>query len=85
VQLTVTRRSDVNAVAVGMHLAAAVVAQAPDSFDLTPLNKLLVHEPSLKALQKGASAHEVMQGWQGDLMKFTNRRQPVLLYPDSGS
>jgi uncharacterized protein YbbC (DUF1343 family)/CubicO group peptidase (beta-lactamase class C family) len=85
VQLTVTNRSELPSVAVGMHLAAAVVAHAPTSFDLTPLNKLLVHEPSLKALQKGAGAAEVMQAWQGDLLKFMNRRQPVLLYPEAGS
>jgi uncharacterized protein YbbC (DUF1343 family) len=85
VQLTVTKRSELPAVAVGMHLAAAVVAQAPASFDLSPLQRLLVHEPSLKALQKGAGAVEVMQAWQSDLLKFTNRSQPFQLYPESGS
>jgi uncharacterized protein YbbC (DUF1343 family)/CubicO group peptidase (beta-lactamase class C family) len=85
VQLTVTKRSELPAVAVGMHLAAAVVAQAPASFDLSPLQRLLVHEPSLKALQKGAGAVEVMQAWQSDLLKFTNRSHPFQLYPESGS
>lgn len=80
VQLYVTDRAALNAVAVGLTLATTLRDLCPSDWQPEKLSTLLVNRQALTALQSGAGAEEIAAGWAGELTEWAKRTAAFRLY-----
>ena len=86
VQVHVTNRDQFKPVDVSMHLIATVRHDYPDQFDFLKNRgryffDLLAGTDELRLqLMKQESPVEILRSWETEVEKFTQRRQPYLLY-----
>ncbi len=80
VRMTVTDREALDAVEMGLELAAALHELYPAKFELKNLDRLMVNARSAKALAEGVDPREIARGWQAALVEFEKRRAKYLLY-----
>lgn len=81
VRFSVTDRDALDAPALGAAVASALRRQHKADFDITNLNKLLLHQPTADALMAGRPWQEVRNLWRKDERDFILRRRPFLIYP----
>jgi uncharacterized protein YbbC (DUF1343 family) len=66
----------------GVALACALRKLYPDDWKADAYDRLLANAATLDGLKKGATWQALEKGWQADLTRFRERRQPYLLYPE---
>ena len=72
----------VSTVDLGVTLALALRKLYPEKWDVSNLDKLLVHPASNKAILTGSSLAHIRASWHKDLSAFAKRRSRVLIYPN---
>ena len=80
VYISMTDRSVLRPVALGVQIAHTLKRLYPDQWDTKGLNRLLRHSPTRDGIEQGAPLEEIFQSWQADLEGFRQRRASVLLY-----
>ncbi len=80
VQLYVTDRAALNAVAVGLTLATTLRDLYPENWQPEKLSTLLVNRRASEALRAGRSAEEIAAGWADELAAWFQRTEPFRLY-----
>jgi len=80
VRITVTGRNALDAVEMGLEVAAALHGLYPAKFELKNLNKLMVNAKSAEELAAGADPRNIARGWQQALAEFEKTRVKYLLY-----
>ena len=80
VYISITDRSVLRQVALGVQIAHTLKRLYPDQWDTEGLNRLLRHPPTRDGIEQGAPLEEIFQSWQADLEAFRQRRASVLLY-----
>lgn len=89
VRLEVTDPARLQPVRTGIHLLEAVWAGAPEErrqgfFRSDFLTQLAGTTSLERRLRAGTPAEQIIAGWQPDLRRFIERRQPHLIYPPPG-
>jgi uncharacterized protein YbbC (DUF1343 family) len=64
----------------GIAMALALRKLYPEKWEVTNLDKLLVHPESAAAILAGHPLKEIRANWQADLAAFAKRRASVLIY-----
>lgn len=64
----------------GLHLARILHRDYSEHFDLNCINRLLMHDMTLKQLYGTQTIYEIEKSWLDDLDAFYKRRAPHLLY-----
>lgn len=84
IRLELTDRERFNPPEAAVHLLAAILAVHGREFRWIPAHfDRLAGGPGLRqALDRGVPPREVIAGWDADLRRFRERRQPFLLYPE---
>jgi uncharacterized protein YbbC (DUF1343 family) len=82
VKITVTNRDALDAPALGIELAAALLHLYPKQFESAGMKSLLANDTVLKKLQKGENPKRIVAGWQRSLRAFRKLRHQYLLYPE---
>ena len=82
VQMLVTDRDALNAVAVGLTLAVTLRRLYPNTWQPEKLQTLLVSRAAYDALVSGADYAEIAAGWTGGLAAWAERIRLCLLYED---
>lgn len=80
IRMTATDRQRLDAPAMGAELLAAVHAQYPAEFQMTRTMTLVKNVATVKALNDGVDAHDVVAAWEPALSDFRTRREKYLLY-----
>ena len=80
VQLYVTDRTALNAVQVGLTLAATLRDLSPADWQPEKLTTLLVSKKAQKALVLGSSVEEIAAGWADEMVGWAGRAQAFRLY-----
>ena len=82
VKIVVTERDALDAPALGIELAAALLHLYPKQFESAGMKSLLANDSELKKLQQGEDPKPIIAGWQRSLRGFRKLRRPYLLYPE---
>jgi uncharacterized protein YbbC (DUF1343 family) len=82
IAVSITDRNVLDAPALGVELAAALVKLYPKQFELPKMSDLLANDAELGQLQRGMSAKRMAAGWERQLRAFGTMRQQYLLYPE---
>jgi uncharacterized protein YbbC (DUF1343 family) len=82
VSIAVAERNALDAPALGIELAAALVKFYPKQFQSAKMKTLLANDKELGKLEKGIDAKRITAGWQRDLRRFGKLRRQYLLYPE---
>ena len=80
VQILVTDRERLNAVSIGLTMAATLRRLFAAEWEPEKLITLLCHAATYNRLLSGASPFEISADWADDLRNFADRAQPYLLY-----
>src|SRR5262249_28038837 len=80
VNIILTDRENCNVVDVGITIAQTLHRMYPNDFDLEKFNRLLVHKPTIDAIQHKKSLAATRDLWASDLKEFQARREKYLLY-----
>ena len=80
VKITVTDRSGLRSVRVGLEIADALHRTYPDQFQLGRIIALLGSQPTIAKLEHGSPPREIIASWGNDLDKFAKMREKYLLY-----
>jgi uncharacterized protein YbbC (DUF1343 family)/CubicO group peptidase (beta-lactamase class C family) len=80
VRITLVNRQALNAVALGIHVATALLDLHPKDWNPEKLNRLLVSRAALARFQRGETAGEITGAWAAGAMEFEKRRAAYLLY-----
>lgn len=80
VQMIVTDRESLNAVQVGLTLAATLRSLCADQWQPEKLQTLLCHADTYQRLLAGESTGRIAASWQNDLQSLAGRALPHLLY-----
>ena len=80
VQIYVTDRAALNAVAVGFTLATTLRDLYPSDWQPEKLSTLLVNRQALAALHSGAGAEEIAAGWASELAEWATCTAAFRLY-----
>jgi uncharacterized protein YbbC (DUF1343 family) len=80
VYISVTDRSLVRPVEIGVQIARTLHALYPESWDTKNLNRLLRDEPTQKHILSGSGLDVIESGWNENLNSFIERRSAFLLY-----
>jgi len=80
VRITVTDREALDAVEMGLEVAAALHELYPTKYELKGLDRLMVNRQSAAELAAGVDPREIARGWQAALAEFEKRREKYLLY-----
>jgi len=80
VRFTITDRSVLEPVRVGLAVACELRRAHRDAWDARAYDRLLGHAESLKALLAGKDVAEIESAWQAELDRFRQRRARYLLY-----
>jgi uncharacterized protein YbbC (DUF1343 family) len=66
--------------AMGMEIASILRQLYPDKFDVQKMLFLVGNKQTIRQLQEGAPATEIVKGWDSDLKAFELMRRKYLLY-----
>jgi uncharacterized protein YbbC (DUF1343 family) len=80
VGIRVTDRAALRSMRVGLEIAALLQKKYPDHFDTSKILPLLGNDETVRQLQSGTPAEEVMAGWAKDLATFDQMRRRYFLY-----
>ncbi|MFO1052409.1 MAG: DUF1343 domain-containing protein [Planctomycetota bacterium] len=79
-RIAVTDRSRLDPLRIGLALAVVLHDLHREDFRFAPFARLLGNQACFDALDRGASAGEVIAAWQKDLDAFRTRRAKYLIY-----
>jgi uncharacterized protein YbbC (DUF1343 family) len=80
VNIILTDRNQCSVVDVGISMAQEILKMYPADFVLAKFNNLLVHPPTIDAIQKGGTLAAIKQSWAAEISNFQARREKYLLY-----
>lgn len=80
VRLLLTDPERLDAPALGMVLAGALLRLHPDRWKRRHLQRLVRHAPTIQVLEQGQSWQQIRALWQVDLARFRRQRRQFLLY-----
>jgi uncharacterized protein YbbC (DUF1343 family)/CubicO group peptidase (beta-lactamase class C family) len=80
VQIILTDRNRCDVLDIGLTLASTLHRLWPKDFNVANFNRLLVHQPTIAALQAGRPLAEIRKAWEPELAAFKKRRLQYLLY-----
>jgi uncharacterized protein YbbC (DUF1343 family) len=80
VQILVDDWSRFRPVRTGVAMACALRRLYPNDWQADRYDRLLGSAATLAGLKQGANWHKLEMGWQTELTRFRERRQPYLLY-----
>lgn len=78
--LRVTNRRAVRSMRIGIEIALLLKKLYSDHFDSRKLLLLLGNEATVKRIENGDGADEILAGWEDDLKSFQQTRAKYLLY-----
>jgi uncharacterized protein YbbC (DUF1343 family) len=78
--ITVTDRSAVESMRMGLEIAAALAALYPDRFDVARTITLLGHAETVERLRRGDAPDAIVRSWTPELAAFSKMRARYLLY-----
>jgi len=70
----------VRSMTTGMEIATILRQLYPDHFDVQKMMFLVGNEQTIRQLQEGAPASEIVKGWDADLKQFEAMRRKYFLY-----
>ena len=73
-------RANCRVVDLALLMASTLHRLYPKDFDVTKMEKLLTHPPTLDAIRAGRTITQIRQLWADDLARFEARREQWLLY-----
>ncbi len=80
VNLVLTDRNGLDAVELGIELAAALHKLYPNDFKIDKMQGLLVNQAAYDALLAGQDPRRIEQDWMDELQKFNKMREKYLIY-----
>ena len=80
VSISVTDRNSLQAMRLGLEIAAALHKLYPQQFHLEKMIELLGSRSTLERLQHGEAPAQIVSGWSAELDKFRAKREKYLLY-----
>ena len=80
IQMLVTDREVLDAVQIGLTLAAILQSLYPDQWQPEKLQTLLCNSAVYRQIAGGVAPAEIAAGWRGDLRDFAERAHPHRLY-----
>ena len=80
-QVMLTDRNVFRPMRMGIELAGALAKLYPGKFEVAKLIFLLGNVETVKKLEEGRDAEEILSGWNSALESFRNQRKKYLLYP----
>jgi uncharacterized protein YbbC (DUF1343 family) len=80
VAIRVLDKRAVRSMAMGMEIASILRQLYPDKFDVQKMLFLVGNKQTIRQLQEGAPATEIVKGWDSDLKAFELMRRKYLLY-----
>ena len=81
VRFTVTDRSLLSPVTLGIVVAVALHRLYPTEWEVSKLRPLLMSPVALAAIERGASASDVVSTWKTETDEFAKEREKYFLYP----
>ena len=82
VSISISDRNAMNAPALGIELAAALLKLYPKIFEVLKMKTLLANDKELEKLQKGTDPRRIVSGWNSELRAFGKSRHRYLLYQE---
>ena len=82
VTIVISNRNALDAPALGIELAAALLKLYPKQFEAAKMKGLLANDRELGRVEKGVDPERITAGWQRDLRRFDKLRRQYLLYPE---
>ncbi|MEP6769609.1 MAG: exo-beta-N-acetylmuramidase NamZ domain-containing protein [Acidobacteriota bacterium] len=83
VRITVTDRTALASVSLGIELASAMRALYPADWDRSRLNALIANADTVERIERGETPEAIASSWRTGLSGFRARRAKWLLYPDA--
>lgn len=80
IRIVVTDRNSLDTPALGIEIASALHRLYAGQFQLAKIDRLLVNQDVLAALQSGVDPRAIARDWQRELDAFKASRGPYLLY-----
>jgi uncharacterized protein YbbC (DUF1343 family)/CubicO group peptidase (beta-lactamase class C family) len=80
INIIITDRSRFRPVTTGLEIAVALRRLYPSQWEVEKYLRLLANAETLRLLEKGTSAENIVRSWSSDLEKFQRARRGVLLY-----
>jgi len=80
VSMRVTDRAAVRSMRIGMEIAALLQKRYPKDFDVAKIILLVGNDETIRQLQAGTPADQIVAGWSGDLAAFDATRRKYFLY-----
>jgi len=80
VGIRITDRQAVRAMRTGLEIALVLRKLYPDNFDLAKLEQLLGNAETVRQLQAGTAAEQIVSSWSSDLAAFDQLRRKYFLY-----
>jgi uncharacterized protein YbbC (DUF1343 family) len=80
VTITITNRSSLNSMLMGLEIAGALRGLYQEKFQLDKIIELLGSQSTLDRLKRGDAPADIVAGWSSDLDKFRATREKYLLY-----
>jgi uncharacterized protein YbbC (DUF1343 family) len=80
VAIRVLDKCAVRSMTMGMEIATILRQLYPDHFDVQKMMFLVGNEQTIRQLQEGAPASEIVKDWDADLKPFESMRRKYLLY-----
>ncbi|HEX3544618.1 MAG TPA: hypothetical protein VHT31_08840, partial [Candidatus Acidoferrum sp.] len=80
VAIRVLDKRAVRSMTMGMEIASILHQLYPDKFDVQKMLFLVANDQTIRQLQEGAPATEIVKGWDADLKTFEALRRKYLSY-----
>jgi uncharacterized protein YbbC (DUF1343 family) len=80
VAIRVFDKRAVRSMTIGIEIASILRQLYPDHFDVQKMMFLVGNDQTIRQLQEGAPATEIVKGWDADLKIFETTRRKYLLY-----
>jgi uncharacterized protein YbbC (DUF1343 family) len=80
VAIRVLDKRAVRSMTMGIEIATILRQLYPDHFDVQKMLFLVGNEQTIRQLEDGAPANEIVKGWEADLKTFEQMRRKYLLY-----
>ena len=83
VRMTITDRSKLNSIDVGLAIGRAILRDYPNTFNLKEKGNILLRHPDTHSKWiKGSSTKSMRRSWDKSLKRFGKRRQNFLIYSE---
>src|SRR5262249_7431543 len=80
VAIRVTDRAAVRSMRIGIEIAALLHKRYPKDFDLAKIITLVGNDETIRQLEAGTSAEQIVMSWSSDLATFDGARRKYFLY-----